>query len=127
MQERPILEENYRFLRKIEHRLQIMFDLQTHTLPDSDKELRRLAIRMGYVGSAAAIGAGRVQSATCRRRPTLNRKILDHLLHDAFGDDPASGAGNRSGAGPGSAAGDASRRVCGRYRLPRRAERPTTT
>ena len=48
MQERQILEENYRFLRKIEHRLQIMFDLKTHTLPDSDKELRRLAIRTGY-------------------------------------------------------------------------------
>ena len=33
-QERSILEENYAFLRKIEHRLQIMFDLQTHLLPD---------------------------------------------------------------------------------------------
>ena len=48
MQERNILEENYRFLRKIEHRLQIMFDLKTHTIPESDKELRRLAIRTGY-------------------------------------------------------------------------------
>ena len=28
MQERTLLEENYAFLRKIEHRLQIMFDLQ---------------------------------------------------------------------------------------------------
>ncbi len=46
-QERTLLEENYAFLRKIEHRLQIMFDLQTHTMPDS-RELRRLAIRMGY-------------------------------------------------------------------------------
>ena len=34
MQERDILEENYAFLRKVEHRLQIMFDLQTHTLPE---------------------------------------------------------------------------------------------
>ena len=33
-QERTLLEENYSFLRKIEHRLQIMFDLQTHLLPD---------------------------------------------------------------------------------------------
>jgi glutamate-ammonia-ligase adenylyltransferase len=31
--ERTILEANYSFLRKIEHRLQIMFDLQTHLLP----------------------------------------------------------------------------------------------
>ena len=49
-QERTILEENYSFLRKIEHRLQIMFDLQTHTMPESPEELRRLAIRMGYGG-----------------------------------------------------------------------------
>ena len=32
-QERSLLSENYRFLRKLEHRLQIMFDLQTHQLP----------------------------------------------------------------------------------------------
>ena len=32
-QERTILEENYSFLRKLEHRLQIMFDLQTHLMP----------------------------------------------------------------------------------------------
>ena len=47
-QERSLLEENYTFLRKIEHRLQIMFDLQTHLLPESDDELRKLALRMGY-------------------------------------------------------------------------------
>ena len=42
-QERSLLEENYGFLRKIEHRLQIMFDLQTHELPEDDDELRKLA------------------------------------------------------------------------------------
>ncbi len=46
-QERSLLEENYSFLRKIEHRLQIMFDLQTHLLPQND-ELRKLALRMDY-------------------------------------------------------------------------------
>src|SRR6185369_9528322 len=48
MQERAILEENYAFLRKIEHRLQIMFDLQTHTIPVEPEEMRKVAIRMGY-------------------------------------------------------------------------------
>ena len=47
-QERALLEENYNFLRKIEHRLQIMFDLQTHLMPAEDDELRKLALRMGY-------------------------------------------------------------------------------
>ena len=32
-QEQTILEDNYSFLRKVEHRLQIMFDLQTHDMP----------------------------------------------------------------------------------------------
>src|ERR1019366_291557 len=42
------LDDTYRFLRKIEHRLQIMFDLQTHRLPEKPEELRKLALRMGY-------------------------------------------------------------------------------
>ncbi|MFV2069038.1 MAG: hypothetical protein ACC645_18890, partial [Pirellulales bacterium] len=41
-QERAILEENYAFLRKIEHRLQIVFDLQTHVLPEQEDERRKL-------------------------------------------------------------------------------------
>ncbi|MBC8352142.1 MAG: bifunctional [glutamate--ammonia ligase]-adenylyl-L-tyrosine phosphorylase/[glutamate--ammonia-ligase] adenylyltransferase [Planctomycetes bacterium] len=86
MQERTILEQNYEFLRNVEHRLQIMFDLQTHTLPDSDAEMRRLAIRMGYVenGEAMALDQFKQDLAT---KTDLNRKILDHLLHDAFGED----------------------------------------
>jgi len=47
-QERTILEDNYSFLRKLEHRLQIMFDLQTHMLPEDRGELAKLAIRMGF-------------------------------------------------------------------------------
>ncbi len=42
------LEDAYRFLRKTEHRLQIMFDWQTHRLPEKPEELRKLALRMGY-------------------------------------------------------------------------------
>ena len=65
-QERTLLEENYSFLRKIEHRLQIMFDLQTHLLPDDRDELRKLAVRMGYAEHAARIGAGGVRRPTTR-------------------------------------------------------------
>ncbi len=38
----------YIFLRKLEHRLQILHDRQTHTLPESPRELATLARRMGY-------------------------------------------------------------------------------
>ncbi|HZZ28084.1 MAG TPA: hypothetical protein VFE46_08785, partial [Pirellulales bacterium] len=85
-QERGILEENYAFLRKTEHRLQLMFDLQTHLLPTSNQELRRLAIRMGYSDTPdkPALDAF---TADYKQRTVLNRKILDHLLHDAFGEE----------------------------------------
>ncbi len=43
-----MLDDTYRFLRKVEHRLQLMFDLQTHRLPDKPDELRKLALRLGY-------------------------------------------------------------------------------
>ncbi len=85
-QERTILEENYAFLRKIEHRLQIMFDLQTHLLPRATDEMRRVAIRMGY-GGRDRQDALETFTNDYRQKTELNRKILDHLLHDAFGED----------------------------------------
>jgi glutamate-ammonia-ligase adenylyltransferase len=86
-QERAILEENYAFLRKIEHRLQIMFDLQTHVLPDDEDELRKVAIRMGYGSSPQQTALAAFQK-DYGQKTAENHKILDHLLHDAFGDDP---------------------------------------
>jgi glutamate-ammonia-ligase adenylyltransferase len=116
-QEFHILDDAYRFLRKTEHRLQLVCDLQTHRLPDAPDELRKLARRMGYDGPA---GPSRPRP---RREPSLlddappprldardlivepldaflhdlhersrlTRQILDHLLHQAFpGDAPAS-------------------------------------
>ena len=85
-QERSLLEENYGFLRKIEHRLQIMFDLQTHLLPDDAVEMRKLAIRMGYADEPKRTALSAFES-DYENKTAVNRKILDHLLHDAFGDD----------------------------------------
>lgn len=47
-QETYILADAYKFLRKVEHRLQLLFDWQTHKLPATAEELGKLAIRMGY-------------------------------------------------------------------------------
>ncbi len=84
--ERSILEDNYSFLRKIEHRLQIMLDLQTHLLPDDRDELRTLARRMDYAATEEE-SALEIFLHDYRSKTELNRKILDHLLHDAFSDD----------------------------------------
>ncbi|MDB5494453.1 MAG: glutamate-ammonia-ligase adenylyltransferase, partial [Phenylobacterium sp.] len=42
------LTEAYRTLRAMEHRIQMLADEQTHRLPDSDTERRRVAALMGY-------------------------------------------------------------------------------
>lgn len=46
--ERGALAAAYVFLRDVEHKLQMVHDLQTHALPDEAEELARCAIRMGY-------------------------------------------------------------------------------
>jgi [glutamine synthetase] adenylyltransferase / [glutamine synthetase]-adenylyl-L-tyrosine phosphorylase len=43
------LRQSYIFLREIEHKLQLVNDLQTHTLPRNDSELEQCARRMGYI------------------------------------------------------------------------------
>lgn len=85
-QEKFILEENYSALRKLEHRLQILYDLQTHTLPEDPDELRKLAVRMGYQPTLERSALAAFEEDH-RERTELNRKILNHLLHDAFGED----------------------------------------
>jgi glutamate-ammonia-ligase adenylyltransferase len=41
------LAERYRYLRKVEHRLQMIADEQTHRLPQTEAEARRLSIFLG--------------------------------------------------------------------------------
>ncbi|MEZ6088448.1 MAG: hypothetical protein R3C05_10560 [Pirellulaceae bacterium] len=85
-QEATALSENYRFLRSVEHHLQIMFDLETHTIPEDPKELKRFCWRLGYRDATGdfSVQAFGKKLAEMQR---VNRSILDHLLHDAFGDD----------------------------------------
>ena len=42
------LRQAYGFLRQVEHRLQMVQDQQTHTLPDSDEKLEEFAAFMGF-------------------------------------------------------------------------------
>ncbi|WJH39432.1 bifunctional [glutamine synthetase] adenylyltransferase/[glutamine synthetase]-adenylyl-L-tyrosine phosphorylase [Aliirhizobium terrae] len=46
------LTEGYWFLRDVEHRIQMVHDEQTHKLPDSDEELKRIAFMLGYADVA---------------------------------------------------------------------------
>lgn len=87
--ERTKLEDNYNMLRKLEHRLQIMFDLKTHVLPNSREELARLAVRMGYTPTRHKTALEAFQDDYARRT-RQNREMLDHLLHNAFPGDGAA-------------------------------------
>jgi glutamate-ammonia-ligase adenylyltransferase len=46
------LTEGYWFLRDVEHRIQMVHDEQTHKLPESDAELKRIAFMLGYADLA---------------------------------------------------------------------------
>ena len=97
-----VLDDTYRFLRKVEHRLQLMFDLQTHRLPDKADEMRKLALRMGYAAARPVAGedgqAGLAKPldpydaflADYREKTALNRTILNHLLHQTFSSSEES-------------------------------------
>jgi glutamate-ammonia-ligase adenylyltransferase len=63
-----MLSEAYVHLRTVEHRLQILHEFQTHTLPSSPLELGRLARRLGIAGPPAR--AGRAFRAHHRRVTT---------------------------------------------------------
>ena len=89
------MEDTYRFLRRVEHRLQIMFDRQTHQMPRDLEEQRILAVRMGYPPASAwedRTGPAQRFLNDYRAKTDLNRRILNHLLHDAFRDDTGATA-----------------------------------
>jgi [glutamine synthetase] adenylyltransferase / [glutamine synthetase]-adenylyl-L-tyrosine phosphorylase len=102
-QEYRVLTDAYRFLRKVEHRLQLLFDMQTHRLPTDPVEMHKLALRMGYAEEPAAEqvfaenrpgDSAHKSSALAQflndyaEKTDLDRKILNHLLHDTFqGED----------------------------------------
>ncbi|MGD0530837.1 MAG: bifunctional [glutamine synthetase] adenylyltransferase/[glutamine synthetase]-adenylyl-L-tyrosine phosphorylase [Methyloceanibacter sp.] len=51
------LEGAYLFLRRVENRLQMIGDQQTHTLPEETSELRRVAALSGFADTDAFAGA----------------------------------------------------------------------
>ena len=78
--ERQTLERAYLFLRDVEHKLQMVHDLQTHALPESSDELARCAIRLGY-GSTDRRAAGRRFLADHRRHTANVRRMFRSLFN----------------------------------------------
>ncbi|MDF3074015.1 MAG: bifunctional glutamine synthetase adenylyltransferase/deadenyltransferase, partial [Alphaproteobacteria bacterium] len=74
----------YRFLRKVEHRLQMIADEQTHSLPANDTGMRHLAIFLGYPDAQAFADA-------LLHQLRLVERHYAHLFEDA---PTLSGPGN---------------------------------
>jgi glutamate-ammonia-ligase adenylyltransferase len=47
------LSSSYRFLRQVEHRIQMVADRQTHSLPEKPADLARIAVFLGYADAPA--------------------------------------------------------------------------
>jgi glutamate-ammonia-ligase adenylyltransferase len=77
------LTDNYRFLRTVEHRLQQLNDIQTHTLPAGDEEFEILALKLG-------LGNGKKLAADLEKRRSSVHRIYDSLFA-AQKDAPAVG------------------------------------
>ena len=71
--ERDSLSAAYLFLRDVEHKLQMVHELQTHALPDEALELGRCAIRMGYEREGRAGGVRQFLSDLQAHTQLVNR------------------------------------------------------
>jgi glutamate-ammonia-ligase adenylyltransferase len=69
------LTRAYQFLRDVEHKLQMVHDMQTHALPDRQDKLERCAIRMGYIGASRSVALNQFQADHAAHRT---------LVHDIF-------------------------------------------
>ncbi len=78
------LTESYEFLRRVEHRLQMINDEQSHTLPEASESYDRLALFLGY-GSGDAFSEELLMH--------LNRVHLHYS--QLFADAPSLGAEDR--------------------------------
>lgn len=80
-QVRDDLAAAYVFLRDVEHKLQMVHDLQTHSLPADEQELQRCAIRMGY-GADDRSKAAELFLADHQRHTTVVHRIFQSLFFE---------------------------------------------
>lgn len=96
-QVRDALTEAYRFLRQVEHRIQMVADEQTHSLPDDEEGLDRIARMMGFSGRKTFATALLKRLATVQRHyarlfenaPELS-KDAGNLVFTGDDDDPGT-------------------------------------
>ena len=80
-----MLSHDYVHLRTVEHRLQILHEFQTHTLPTEARAVGLLARRLGYPGTPAR-AARTFRTAHARVRAEVHRAFVDF-----FNEPPTAG------------------------------------
>ena len=79
------LGEAYRFLRTVEHRIQMKSDLQRYALPSKESELIKLAKRIGYQNSGTGSALEAFQTDYARHTGTV-RHIFEKVLAAPISD-----------------------------------------
>jgi glutamate-ammonia-ligase adenylyltransferase len=85
-----VLRESYRFLRRLENRVQMLRDEQTHDLPDDALDRERLARSMNYSDwDALAVETARVRAAVSEEFASVLAPVQSRA--EPAGDNTASG------------------------------------
>ncbi len=87
------LARAYRFLRTVEHRLQLVEEQQTHTVPSEPAAKERLARVLGFEDATGATATAQFEEAlrTCRNEVrSLHERLFFRPLLEAFAAQPAS-------------------------------------
>ncbi|MCG3150588.1 MAG: Bifunctional glutamine synthetase adenylyltransferase/adenylyl-removing enzyme [Verrucomicrobiae bacterium] len=95
------LAEAYRFLRNVEHRLQMEMELQTHTIPDEDHAQYRLARAMGFATVAEFQARQNSHTGAVRR---IYQAVLADAEETAPPALPTAGQLSKAGFADGEAA-----------------------
>jgi glutamate-ammonia-ligase adenylyltransferase len=94
------LAEAYRFLRQVEHRLQMVNDRQTHSLPEKPEDLARIAMFLGFADPATFAQTLIHQLSRVRVHYAAVFEVLPSPLYETVpqasldfrGDDPSPSA-----------------------------------
>lgn len=79
LKQQTALTRAYQFLRDVEHKLQMVHDMQTHALPDRQDKLERCAIRMGYTGASRSDALKQFQADHA-----AHRTVVHDIFHSFF-------------------------------------------
>jgi [glutamine synthetase] adenylyltransferase / [glutamine synthetase]-adenylyl-L-tyrosine phosphorylase len=97
-----VLSEGYRFLRTLEHRLQLVDEAQTHAVPLDPTARRRIALVMGFADDSAASATARFDEVLRRWQRdvrAMHERLFFRPLLEAFSTlEPSPPFDHRAGA-----------------------------